>query len=133
MTAPSKRSKEDGPPLVVFRLLCPSARTGSIIGKVQAPSSSVSAIVQRLHHHCQSKAALAARHPACSEAEQPAHAWSSLLLSWDFTQQRGSRTQSTDGLHAKALKPLQPLVRCLPAAPCHIVAAGWRHHSPAQS
>eukprot|EP00891_Asterochloris_glomerata_P004224 jgi/Astpho2/4224/Aster-x0193 len=33
MAASSKRSKEEGPPLVVFRLLCPSARTGSIIGK----------------------------------------------------------------------------------------------------
>lgn len=73
------------------------------------------------------RAALAARHPACSKAEPPAHAWSGLWLSWDATLQRPSRTQSAEGMrwaHAKALKALQPSIPCLPAAPCHIVLQG---------
>ena len=71
-----------------------------------------------------SKAALAARRPACGEAEQPAHAWSGLLLPWDSTLQRRSRTQSTEGMRWAPAKPLQPLIRCLPAAPCHTVLQG---------
>ena len=120
MAAPSKRSKEDGPPLVVFRLLCPSARTGSIIGKVQTnPAGRQCCFAMAAPPLPRfSTAALAARHSVRSEAEHPAHAGSNLLLSWDAILQRRSRTQSAEGMcwaRAMALKPLQPF-SSLPAS-----------------